>query len=63
MGKNLELIVEDRKEHNEDIARYIQHKLKGKDREIEEEVRRKAENLSPCCHRAFLCSLHGHPAA
>jgi ankyrin repeat protein len=45
MGKNLELIVEDRKEHDEDIARYIQHKLKGKDKEVEEEVRRKASGI------------------
>ena len=45
MGKNIELIVEDRKEHDEDIARYIQHKLKGKDKEVEEEVRRKASGI------------------
>jgi Ankyrin repeats (3 copies)/Ankyrin repeat len=45
MKKTLELIVEERREHDQDIFKYVQHKLRIKNREIEEELLRKAAHV------------------
>jgi hypothetical protein len=45
MEKRLELIMEDEKGHDQDIVKYVQHKLRIMDKEIEEEVLQKAEHV------------------
>jgi hypothetical protein len=45
MERRLELTVEWEKGHDRDIALYVQHKLKIRDKEIEEELLRKAANI------------------
>ncbi|KAI9772343.1 MAG: hypothetical protein M1840_001092, partial [Geoglossum simile] len=42
MGKMLELVVEKREEHDQDIAIYVQDKLRTRDKHIENELLRKA---------------------
>ena len=45
MEKRLELIVEEEKGHDQDIAKYVQHKLRIRDKEIEEELLQKAAHI------------------
>jgi hypothetical protein len=45
MKKTLELIVEEWQEHDQDIIKYVQHKLRIRNEEIEEELLRKAAHV------------------
>lgn len=45
MKKTLELIVEHDAEHDQDIVRYVQHKLRMTDAEIEQQLLRKASGV------------------
>ena len=45
MEKRLELIVEEEKGHDQDIAKYVQHRLRIRDKEIEEELLQKAAHI------------------
>jgi hypothetical protein len=45
MDKNLELIVEGQNGHDQDIAKYVQDKLRIRDRNIEEELLKKAAGV------------------
>ncbi|KAH8694325.1 ankyrin repeat-containing domain protein [Phaeosphaeriaceae sp. PMI808] len=45
MKKRLEVVVEEKKEHNDDIARYVHDKLKKQDEDIEKEVLEKAAGV------------------
>ena len=45
MKKMLELVVEEQREHKQDIVIYAQHKLRVRDRKIEEELLQKANGI------------------
>ena len=45
MGKNLELIVEGQNGHDQDIAKYVQDKLRIRDQKIEKELLKKAAGV------------------
>ncbi|KAN0066790.1 Ankyrin repeat-containing domain protein [Elaphomyces granulatus] len=45
MKKNLELVVEEKKEHDEDIARYVCDNLTKRDKDVEKEILEKASGV------------------
>lgn len=45
ISKSLELILEKQNDHNEDIIKYVQHRLKVTDKEIEGEILDKAQHI------------------
>ena len=45
MKSRLELKLEDQKQHDQDIIKYVQNKLRVRDRKIEEELLRKADHV------------------
>ncbi|KAH6717482.1 hypothetical protein BKA61DRAFT_323396 [Leptodontidium sp. MPI-SDFR-AT-0119] len=45
MQKKLELILEDQREHDQDIVKYVQYKLRVTDKQIEKEILGKARHI------------------
>ena len=45
MNKKLELILENKKEHQEDIASYVREKLESKDEKLHDEIERKSNGV------------------